>query len=63
VPPLSSVYTMTDPKQSLKGPPQEKLGITDVLAFVLAAFIHVLPITLIGIGVFIVLWIVLTLVL
>lgn len=63
MPPLSSVYTMTGPKKTLKGPPKEKLGITDVLAFVLAAFIHVLPITLIGIGIFVVLWIVLTLVL
>ena len=56
-------YIVTDPKQSLKGPPEEKPSFKDMLAFILAAFIQVLPITLIAIGVFIAFWIILKLVL
>jgi hypothetical protein len=42
-----------------KGIPKDEIGFRDVLAFILAAFSHVLPYTLIVIGVFAGLWLIL----
>jgi hypothetical protein len=42
-----------------KGIPKDEIGFRDVLAFILAAFSHILPYTLIVIGVFAGLWLIL----
>jgi hypothetical protein len=54
---------VNDSKEPLKGPPEEKLGFRDVLAFVLAALTHVLPVALVAIAAFVILWVLLRLLL
>ncbi len=49
-------------KEAKNKAPKEEIGFRDVLAFIMAAFSHVLPITLIVIGVFALLLLILKLV-
>ncbi len=51
-----------DRKKAKNKAPKEEIGLPDVLAFIMAAFSHVLPITLIVVGVFALLLLILKLV-
>ena len=50
---------MKERNDAEKGIPKDEIGFRDVLAFILAAFSHILPFTLIVIGVFAGLWLIL----
>ena len=59
---IEKVWHFMDRKKAKNKAPKEEIGLPDVLAFIMAAFSHILPITLIVIGVFALLILILKLV-